>query len=83
MRRTRAVRQESARVASARDHPESTPERRVSLLRFCDHGLVRIIRNLTVKKYLGAALTLPMIYWVVRKVRADFEGKLKRRRFKF
>jgi len=22
-------------------------------------------------------------YWVVRKVRADFEGKLKRRRFKF
>jgi len=23
------------------------------------------------------------IYWVVRKVRADFEGKLKRRRFKF
>jgi len=23
------------------------------------------------------------MYWVVRKVRADFEGKLKRRRFKF
>jgi len=23
------------------------------------------------------------LYWVVRKVRADFEGKLKRRRFKF
>ena len=23
------------------------------------------------------------IYWVVRKVRADFEGKLKHRRFKF
>jgi len=22
-------------------------------------------------------------YWVVRKVRADFAGKLKRRRFKF
>ena len=22
-------------------------------------------------------------YWVVQKVRADFEGKLKRRRFKF
>ena len=22
-------------------------------------------------------------YWVVRKVRADFEGKLKRRRFNF
>jgi len=24
-----------------------------------------------------------MLYWVVRKVRADFEGKWKRRRFKF
>ena len=24
-----------------------------------------------------------LMYWVVRKVRADFEGKLKRRRFKF
>jgi len=24
-----------------------------------------------------------LLYWVVRKVRADFEGKLKRRRFKF
>jgi len=24
-----------------------------------------------------------MYYWVVRKVRADFEGKLKCRRFKF
>jgi len=24
-----------------------------------------------------------LIYWVVRKVRVDFEGKLKRRRFKF
>jgi len=24
-----------------------------------------------------------LIYWVVRKVRANFEGKLKRRRFKF
>jgi len=24
-----------------------------------------------------------LIYWVVRKVRADIEGKLKRRRFKF
>jgi len=23
------------------------------------------------------------MYWVVRKVRVDFEGKLKRRRFKF
>jgi len=23
------------------------------------------------------------IYWVVRKVRADVEGKLKRRKFKF
>jgi len=22
-------------------------------------------------------------YWIVRKIRADFEGKLKRRRFKF
>jgi len=24
-----------------------------------------------------------ILYWVVRKVRADFEGKLKRKRFKF
>jgi len=24
-----------------------------------------------------------LIYWVVRKVGANFEGKLKRRRFKF
>ena len=23
------------------------------------------------------------IYWIVQKVRADFEGKLKRRRFRF
>ena len=23
------------------------------------------------------------MYWVIRKVRADFEGKLKRRKFKF
>ena len=30
--------------------------------RFLDHGLVRIVRDLTVKKYLGADFTLPMIY---------------------
>jgi len=42
--------QESARTESARD-PESIPTRRVSLLRFCDHGLVGIVRDLTVKKY--------------------------------
>jgi len=28
-------------------------------------------------------MILNSIYWIVRKVRADFEGKLKRRRFKF
>jgi len=27
--------------------------------------------------------TTDAMYWVVRKIRADFEGKLKRRRFKF
>jgi len=43
--------QESARTESARDHLKSTPTRRVSLLRFCDHGLVGIVRDLTVKKY--------------------------------
>ena len=40
----RAVRQESALAASAR---ESTSERQVSLLRFCDHGLMKIVRDLT------------------------------------
>ena len=28
-------------------------------------------------------INILLMYWVVRKVRADFEGKLKRRRFKF
>jgi len=27
--------------------------------------------------------TLSNMYWIVRKVRADFEGKLKRRRLRF
>ena len=40
--KTRAMRQESARPASPRDYLESSPERRVSLFRFCDHGLVRM-----------------------------------------
>ena len=56
------MRQESARASSPRDHPESISERRVSLLNFCGHGLVRIVRDLTVKKYLGVGLTLPMTY---------------------
>jgi len=44
-----------------RDHLEFIPERRVSFLRFYDHGLVRIVRNLTIKN-IGAGLTFPMIY---------------------
>jgi len=47
-----------SRKRTARDHPESTPECRVLLLEFDDHGLVRIVRDLTVKKYLGAGLML-------------------------
>jgi len=30
-----------------------------------------------------AQYTFNTMYWVVRKIRADVEGKLKRRRFKF
>ena len=52
------ARQESARATSSRDYPE----RRVWLFRFCDHRLVRIVRDLIVKKYFGASLTLLMIY---------------------
>ena len=37
----------------------------MSLLRFCDYGLVRIVRDLTVKKYLNAGLTFPMIYLLI------------------
>ena len=47
-----------SRKCTARDHPEFTPECRVLLLEFDDHGLVRIVRDLTVKKYLGAGLML-------------------------
>ena len=38
-----AVRQESARAASARDYPESIPERRVSLLKFCENRPLKAI----------------------------------------
>jgi len=47
---------------SARDHSEAIPKRRVSLFRFYDHELMRIVRNLIVKKYLGADLMLPITY---------------------
>jgi len=30
-----------------------------------------------------SVVNMNVMYWVVRKIRADFEGKLKRRRFKF
>ena len=55
--------QESERAASARDHSESTPERRMSLLKFCDHGLMRIVRDLIVKKYLS--LMLPITFYLL------------------
>jgi len=38
----------------------STPEHRLSFLRFYDHGLVRIVRDLTVKKYLDAGFMFPI-----------------------
>jgi len=38
-----AMHQESARAASARDYPESIPERRVSLLKFCENPLKAIL----------------------------------------
>ena len=45
-------------------YSESTLKHRVSLLRFCDHGLVRIIHDLIVKKYIGVGLT--MTYLLLR-----------------
>jgi len=46
----RAVRQENARAMSARDYPESTPERRMSLLRFCyrirENRPTRLLKNI-------------------------------------
>jgi len=35
------------------------------------------------RKHIFYHCTYIYIYWIVRKIRADFEGKLKRRRFKF
>jgi len=33
--------------------------------------------------YIQLYIKYIQIYWIVQKLRADFEGKLKRRRFKF
>jgi len=59
----RAVRQESACAASVQDLPLPRIYSWTSCDRFCDHGLVRVVRDLTVKKYFGAGLTLPMTYF--------------------
>jgi len=50
-------------------------------------ALLRKITNLNTKSNIIFTITLNLYiyttYWVVRKVCTDFEGKLKRRRFKF
>ena len=58
----RLGRREGEHALSPRDHPESTPERRVPFLKFCNYGFARIVRDLTVN--LGAGLTLSIrIYY--------------------
>jgi len=41
------------------------------------------VENVHFDKSLALIDTSESIYWIVRKVRVDFEGKLKRRKFKF
>ena len=45
--------------------PSKIPEHCVSLLRFYDHGLVRIVHDLTVKKYLDASYTFNDIFIIL------------------
>ena len=55
-----------------RDYSVSISERRVSLLRFCDHGLVRIVRDLMLKNILAPDFTsniLHIYYYFSRSVR--------------
>jgi len=47
---------------------------------------VQMTTNMIYNTYIHVYICMyiySIYYWVVRKVRADFEGKLKRRRFKF
>ena len=54
--------QEGAHASSPRDHPESTPERRVPFLRFCNYGFARIVRDLTVGLGVGLTLSIRIYY---------------------
>jgi len=48
-----------------RDYSVSISEYRVSLLRFCDHGLVRIVRDLTLKNILAPNFTSNDIFIII------------------